>query len=467
MNSGNAAGIITDSLARYNTADISYSYDAGSLHLCQKGESESIINFNTQGTADVGRFRLWGSFAYTNTMPEGCTFNTLLYDPSDERYLYNVTDTVSSAWRKQAYDLRMKAAYDLSRAFKLGLELQYSDKLAAKQNDPRSETYDYNITVVPSAVFTTGVFSCGLDALYTNSFVRATPTLSNNQEYQKVYISKGLGTYISETVGGGLQTLSYKGNSFGGGAQVALKTTFSFIADFSYIAHITELTENPTMPKPIGRTNVTDMALQTRFVWGSGLRNVICAGFTSRKTTGTEYSSSQETGAGWVIKTQAAMADLSTLDINLGYDGFVMPSAAGEHTWHFGAYLNYISKNDGYAYPVSTYNYSILAPSLSADRRFFFRKSSLYAGLSFEFSKSLGGEYSYGGKLSGNPLARSWLPHDIEILTLDVIGGSIDLSYRINLARKVSLDIKASGFFRSAFSPYRRYGCNAGIGLVF
>ena len=85
MSSDNAAGLLFQPVGAYNVVSLDYSYDSGSFHRKQSGSSLRDVNFDTQGALKVGKFQLWGRFAYNNIADNGTQFNTLLYDPFDER----------------------------------------------------------------------------------------------------------------------------------------------------------------------------------------------------------------------------------------------------------------------------------------------------------------------------------------------------------------------------------------------
>ena len=110
LGSDNAAGLAFSAPAPFNIVDVGYSYGTGDHRLMQTGTSVDVLDFDTQGVLRVGKVQLWGRFRYDNTSDRGSSFNTLLYDPYDERFMYTAADTVAGHWKKQSYLMQFKAA---------------------------------------------------------------------------------------------------------------------------------------------------------------------------------------------------------------------------------------------------------------------------------------------------------------------------------------------------------------------
>lgn len=147
LESGNSALMETSGKRTDNTAGLSYGFITGDHHLFQEPQSSHNVRFNTAGYATIGKIKLWGQFSYDNITDSGTRYNTLVYAPHDERFIYNVADTTLSDWKKQSYDMEFKMSAPLSQRLSGGLHIKYRDRIAAKQQDPRSESTVYEAEV--------------------------------------------------------------------------------------------------------------------------------------------------------------------------------------------------------------------------------------------------------------------------------------------------------------------------------
>ena len=104
MASGNAAGLAVQAPETFNLVEARYDREDGSWRPLQSGEHTANVQFDTQGARQIGAVRLWGHFRYNNVNEKESSFNTLLYNPYDERFLYTAADSVEGQWKKQSYE---------------------------------------------------------------------------------------------------------------------------------------------------------------------------------------------------------------------------------------------------------------------------------------------------------------------------------------------------------------------------
>ena len=326
FNSSNAAGIGVKDLQVYNTADLGYRFETGSYHRMQEGSDCGTLGFNTQGAAKVGNIQLWGQFSYDNITANGTRFNTLVFNPFDERFIYNAADPVVSQWKRQVYDMEFKLSAPLGKKIFGGAHVRYSDRIAAKQQDPRAESTSYDVSVSPSLVFRVGNgSSLGVDLAYSHMLERSAPTLSNGSVLQNVYVLRGLGNFTEDMVGsGGLYTMYYTSDAFGGHIQYALDSDLGLLVEAGGEYKPTGLRQDAVHPRDMGRANVLDLtfATQALFARGNFLHkfrlDALC-----RMTDGIEYSTKQVQGSGWEVLAESIMSTYSTVSADLVYNCFV------------------------------------------------------------------------------------------------------------------------------------------------
>ena len=121
MGSENAAGLSFDAPAEFNLLDADFSYERGYYRLKQSPKREGELTFDTQGLKKIGRITAWGRFSYSNSSESGASFNTLLGNPYDERFMYTAADSIEGQWKKQSYLLQFKAALPLGDRVSTGL----------------------------------------------------------------------------------------------------------------------------------------------------------------------------------------------------------------------------------------------------------------------------------------------------------------------------------------------------------
>ncbi len=443
IDSGNAALMGKSSQRPNNTAILSYDFRTGDHHLFQEPQSASDVHFNTAGCASIGKIKLWGQFSYDNLSDSGTRFNTLVYDPFDERFIYNVADTTLSDRKRQSYDMEFKMAVPLAGRHFGGLHVRYRDRIAAKQQDPRSESTAYDVDLSPSFVFSIGSHhSLGMNILYSHYLERSAPTLSNSSLLQNVFVLKGLGNFTEDVVGsGGLYTMYYQGNSYGGAIQYGLDSGIELLVDAGCRLSRTELRQDATQPRDMGLSSVNDCFLDARLISERGnTLHKLSLNSLYKLTNGTEYATKQINGVGWEVVSKATMSKYRTLDAALSYDYYMTKDQS--FLWNIHSRVRYISKNDSYVTPHSLFKYSGVSAEAGASRQFFFKRSNLTAGLQLKGYKGIDGEYVYNGARAESRPVKEWYPHDMEILSSDHVMVGADIEYLRVVKESTTIGLK-------------------------
>ncbi|MGM9780583.1 MAG: DUF6850 family outer membrane beta-barrel protein [Candidatus Cryptobacteroides sp.] len=468
--SSNAAGLDAAPFRFANSAELLYCHQEGDYHLMQQPQADSQFRFDTQGAATIGKLRLWGSFAYDNHHSSGSRYNTLLYDPFDENYIYNVADTTLSDFNRQSYAMAFKAAVPLGKSLHLGLSMGYRDRISAKQNDPRSESVSYLVNLAPSLVYSFASHSSlGLALGYAHGLERSVPTLSNSSQMQNVFVLKGLGNFVEDMVGsGGLNTMYYTTDRAEASLQYSLdKSSLHFLTEAFYSLSRTALRQDYSQPRDMGSSGVNDIRLNSYLVLAreKSLHRLALQALW-RFTQGTEFSTKQVTGVGWQVVSKAVMSSYNTLKADLRYDCFL--TEGDSYRWQFSSALDFGFKDDKYLSPLSEFSYSTLGALVEARRQFAFGSSSLvWLGACAKVSKALDSMYSYSGVRSESRVVQEWYPHDLSIYASDYFRIGADLGYSHTLKEGMSLGLKASAKYLRASSSRSRSVIEAGVFLVF
>ncbi len=446
-NSTNAAGLAVSPYREFNVLSAQYSLQTGDYRRMQTGTRVGDLEFDTSGATQIGKVSVWGRFKYNNIDDRGASFNTLLYDPYDERFMYTAADAVPGQWKKQSYNMQFKAAMPLGETMAAGVHVNYTDRIAAGQIDPRAESYSYAVEARPGIVWRAGNSRFGLNGLYANTFERATPSISNTQEVQKVFLLKGLGNWVGEQVGsGGLSTMYFRCNTWGGALQYAYESDWSLLSELSYTTHSARITESATQPKPHGNTRRQELGLDVAALFGTHSHlNKLSLQVSDARTTGIEPTVlwNKESGE-WEIQTQLEQCKFSTSDLTVSYDHYF--KEADGYKWHLIGSLGTEIVHQSYATPYSELQYGLLCASAGAEYKFGIGKGSLLAGARLSGFKNLGdAHYEYNGHRTGTAPVDDLYPHNLSILSADRIGATLSAEYAFPVGKGLRLGFCGEG----------------------
>lgn len=472
FNSGNTAGLAFRPLAKFNNLNLTYNLEKGEFRPEHKGNSINDISLNTGGSLMLGDFMLWGDFSFRNKFEDGANYNLALYEVSDDMPYYYSDPNVSS-WIKQEYELAAKMASPvLWGRMSFGLELQYITRVGAKQKDPRSETFKYNVMLLPSLAVSLGKgHILGVNGLFDNNFERSKPSLNNMMKSQKVIRSKGLGEGINAKVGDndGVKTLSYKGMKYGGGIQYSYTGNAELLVDIGYIARTVDGFENTKLPIRLGSTKSGDITGDIQFIFGNDKSNKLVLDALYSSTSGFEHVQKLDDTAfrqEWVLVSSNKMTTFTSVDASLAYDHLFGNEETKGYDWKIGAVASFVYDNWQYAAPLSYFTDMSVAAGLEGGKQFKFRKSTLMVGLSASFSKNLSGEYVYGGSRTDSWQVTYYRNYN-KYLTSDYVEAAGRVNYTFH-AKKVNYYIDVDcGWIKPLSVSSDRLAGRAVFGILF
>lgn len=464
----NAAALSSNPVDDFNTLDISGRYSGGDFRRAQTGQHISGADFSTEGAKRVGKVSLDGEFAYSNTSDRGSAFNTLLYDPYDERFLYTATDTTASTWKRQSYTMGIKAGMPVvGDRLWAGMAVRYADKIAAKQQDPRAESYHYTAKVVPSAVVATGIGRFGVNASWSRTFERSTPSLSNSQVIQRVFLLRGLGNYVEDYVGASsLSTMYFRSKSYGAGVQYgsAIGRT-ELLADLQWERHSTTIKENATQPRSHGTTSVNDFSLSVGAVSRGALVSIAALDLSGRRTSGTEHTTVWDTEAnGYVTRSKIRQCSFARYEGTLSYT--LRKPDGNSYNWDVAGSVRISGEDDSYHLPKSTLSWWNALASVEGARKLALARSSVLLHLGVRHNFNLDGDYSYSGVRAGSPVVEDLYGHDIEIMSSDWTGADIKAAWERPVRSGMAISLYACAAYITAGSR-DRLAAAAGVALYF
>lgn len=473
FHSSNAAGMAVTPLRNYNILSAQYTTLAGDYKLQQEGDRSRSLDFNTSGALLLGKFYLWGDFTFSDSHVTGATFNTNRYEPSSDMPYY-VADPNKSDWKKQYYDMTLKAALPLwGSRLAVGVEAHYTAKRAAKQLDPRATIHGYEIMVKPSLVAKIASrHHAGLSLWYQNTFDRNNFTNSLTYHSEPVYIMRGLGNYAPGVVGGtgGIGAFYYPGNQYGGGLQYGVTgNSNALLLDITCATEKIEAFETPSKPRRRGATDNTTVAARLQLLRHGNYTHKITADAGRSATDGIEYiqeyDSRYEVNQ-WITLAEYVRSTYRRLWASLQYDLFV--GSRYDYTWKAGLKTRYADRRDEYLAPHAAFNARNSYTELSAARNLATGASSkLLLGLQLGYNLNLDGAYRYSGADPTSVLVTDFYTQDLAHLTANYWQAGGALSWSFILQRKSSVSLYVNGHWRNAGHALGRSFVSAGVAYIF
>ena len=444
FNSANAAGLSVDPLTRYNELSFGYGIGRGDFRLQPEGNT-NILDIATSGATSLGRGQVWGAFDYRNLSARDTRFNTMTLNLEDD-LPFIVSDANVSPWKKQRYDMSVKAATPLvNDHVAFGISANYFTESGAKQVDPRCYDYEYGITAEPSVAVRFGNHSVGLSGIYRNGGVREVPVNSNGQQDQEAYILRGLGNFTDAVVGSlsGIGTFYYKRNLYGGSLQYGFGDRgLKLLAEGGYTYQLVDAFQTPTKPQRMGSTIQQKIYGKAQILAESEtvLGKVTVEGF-HRTTDGVEFL--QELGVEWQTIGKYIRSNYDLWHLALGYD-FFRKNDCG-YSWMAGVRGAYDERSDKYILPASAMAYKNLTGELYAKKNWMIGEVSVLASLDGAFRKNLSAAYQYGGAEPTSVVVTEFYQKDFEYNTADCWKAGAALNVAFPLKGRTAMFCQLAG----------------------
>lgn len=438
FNSSNTAGMTVTSITPFEAIDVNYHIADGEHRSYTEGNSRNLT-INAEGATSLWKGKVWGKFSYCNITERDTRYNTLSLT-LDEDNPFFVADDVLSWWKKQKYELQMKASTPLYwDRVGFGIEASYFSESGAKQIDPRGYGNEYSLCVKPAAILKFGRHYAGIVIDYENGNMRMTPTNNAYMNSRDAYILHGLGnneaSLISLVSTGVGQVFDTK-NQYGASLQYSyLSDTFRILADMFASMRVWDLSHTPNRPEAIGSTKRIVMGGNIQAVSENrSFRHKLVASMAIRNTDGIEYV--QVFNKDYNVQAYETVAKnvksrYSRAKAAVSYD--MTRKSHDSYNWTVGAEAEYNSRNDRYLIPVSTFDCSHLYVELHGRKQFFLKRMSMSVGANAGYCLGLDSEYSYQGASASTPIVTDYFPHELSFLSASYICAGIDY--------KVSFDV--------------------------
>jgi hypothetical protein len=448
--SANAAGMTINPLHNYNSVSACYGQSSGDYTLQQEGDNTRNMAFNTNGAIRLGNIALWGNFTFSDDYVGGSSYNTNRYDPEYDMPYY-VADSIKSDWKKQYYDMSLKAAFPLLwDRVAFGADIRYTAKKGAKQVDPRSVVFSYGIRVAPSVlVKLTDRHHLGVNGLYKNLLDRNTFTNSVTFQDQSVFIMKGLGEFSKGVIGGqsSIGTFYSPGHQYGGGLQYGFNNgKTSLLADVHYTAQKIDVFETPSKPRRRGTTDKRITSAGIRLMRNGRLTQQLALDAYMANTDGIEYVQEYRSEYDinqWITIAEYIKSVYKKKGLSIAYDLFA--GTGSDYLWRAGINAGYVDRQDEYIAPHSLFGTKNAYLEAHGKKNVHIKnKQHLLLGIHLGYNANLSGEYLYAGPDATSPLVTDFYPKDLAYLSADFVkmGCAVDWSLAITAQSTVNIGLE-------------------------
>lgn len=448
FNSNNAAGMILTSIDPFEAVGVSYDIEDGNYRRYTDGNLKTLT-VDAEGSASLGEGKVWGKFSYNNITQKDTKYNTMFLN-LDEDNPYFVADDILSWWKKQKYELEVKASTPfLWNLVSFGVGAEYFTESGAKQVDPRGYGNEYGLVVKPGAVFRLGAHSIGLALDYEHGNMRMTPINNAYMNSLPAYIMHGLGNGEANVVSMitmGVGQVFDKKNQYGGSLQYGWSgSAFKVLADLHGSMRVWDFSHTPNRPQLIGTTKRMELGGKVQMLHdGADYLHVIVADASMKNTDGIEYVQvfnkdyevQQYETVGQNVKSKYAHNEAV-----LSYD--IFRKGGDSFDWTAGASVEWYNRSDKYLIPASSFKCSHLYAEGHGRKQFSLKKLSLTVGANAGYCLGMDGSYNYSGTGSATTVVTDYFPCELAYQEASWWSAGADLNLTFPISPKLRMYVGA------------------------
>ncbi|WP_127129954.1 DUF6850 family outer membrane beta-barrel protein [Pseudoflavitalea rhizosphaerae] len=252
LSSQNAAGLSVLPVPSIGRTYIGGAIGDGDLKRPQQPTTARDFHFVSERYQSLQNASFYGKFSFHQKWDDDIRWSDVM-DPY-RRNPYVVADSMGGDWKKQLYDLELKASTPVtdSRKLFLGAGIRYKVGTGARQNDPRPLAYTNDITLNPSLIWAaSNSLKLGLTGNFNFYKEKLSFATSNYDDIHYRYRLAGLGYYYrDQTVS---ETRYYSGKTFGGSVQLQWeKENFRLLFDAGYSNRKEDAEDGTVQPRTYG-----------------------------------------------------------------------------------------------------------------------------------------------------------------------------------------------------------------------
>jgi len=337
IGSSNAAGIAQGYIPEIGQAKVASTLKEGAFRRPQQAGSDRDVSFYSEKYQSLNKLKLYGSFDFRQSWQNNLEWNALL-NPY-RRMPYILADSVGGEWKRQEYNLKLKAASAALADGKLsvGAGLNYYVGTGARQNDPRPQSYVYDLTFTPSAILKlSDKFNLGYNFIYEAFRENVSYESSNSTDVQKAYWFTNTGYFLDWQMSAlGSYSRYYIGKTIGSGLQLSYENEgVEGLVGVRYDRR-KETSEDGTSPaRPTGRLDENNYSVTglLRFNKASHTQQ-IRAEWNSHDGEGIDYhTASGNAETGWIVTNKDVLTTSYYNNASITYS-FIRNAANDDFKW--------------------------------------------------------------------------------------------------------------------------------------
>ncbi|SEW43198.1 hypothetical protein SAMN04488122_3187 [Chitinophaga arvensicola] len=432
----NAAGLQWSDVPAAGYTAFGTQQENGDFKKSQQPESDRQLLFHSSRYQPLKKGVLYGSFNYIQQWSGQVHWSDVLNPYRGTPYI--MADSIGGDWKKQRYDLELKAATArlANNKLVLGAGVRYSVYTGARQNDPRPLNNAGELTLTPSLVYQLGKRQqIGLSGLYGFYKEDISFELKNTNVTHSLYKLLGLGQVSSPpSILAVSASRYYNGKKYGGALQYSISGQhWQWLTEASYASYTEKVTDGSGIPLLSGTWKKKDY--QLRSVWqytaadyahritavykmndGSGIEShqKLVDGFWQTILEATFYTATQSTG-----RLEYLLMKQRTKD---------------QYAWYAKAGITWSDTENKYLVPVSRQQYSSLRYDITAARNWSLGTySGIEAQVQAAYRTNLNAYLNYSLMTnSSNIVAQQVLYPDHDYYTANAVEAGASVQYHFS-----------------------------------
>jgi len=460
----NAAGLTIDQNDFADRVFTGFGRTSGDFRRPQAGETESVFRLKADGGLQLGEGFAWGVFDYNHITNRNTQWNASLLNPFRDMPFY-VADPNISDWVIQSYFMQTKLStpFLFNNRIALGVDIAYSNKIGAKQIDPRATNRFYSVHVKPGLIFRlTPTNFIGISGEFYNHNEDYVPSRSVHFGVYPVYLMRGLGFSFPGQIATATNVPRRWSEKvrFGGEAQFGTQigNTHALLSA-GYRRAVENLFEDPETPTPLGSVLIDEFYLNLSSTFGSNNNlNLVNLGFSNVNIKGIEYVMQMIPERNtWDILHRAARSTFDRMNIRASYD-FFRGRSETDYAWRAGLFVNYMTNNDAFIMPIGIQDFTAMNVGVHAKYNWAINPTSqVLFGARVMRHANLSSEFAYYGPGADERIITDFVVPDFEMRTKNhtLFGAEMTFHFRL----------QNMGFFAGQHLDYvRAYG---GLSRIF
>lgn len=273
LHTQNAAGLQLSNVPTAGYTAFGALLENGDFKKSQQAADDRQFGFHSSRYQRLKKGVIYGSFNYIQQWSNQVNWSDVLDPYRGTPYI--IADSIGGNWKKQRYDLELKAATAplLGERMVLGAGIKYSVFTGARQNDPRPLNNAGELTLTPSLVYRLGKNQqLGINGVYGFYKEDISFELKNTNVTHSLYKLLGLGQVTSPpSILATAASRYYKGKKYGAALQYNIGSeNWQWLTEAAYTTYTEQVTDGSGIPLLSGTYKRKDYQLFSVFQYTPG-----------------------------------------------------------------------------------------------------------------------------------------------------------------------------------------------------